>query len=107
MRVCLTCGGEFDAAGSARKYCGKLCKPSGRIAGSVNKRTWVVKIGNEDGWSCWLCNDPVDRDLYWPAPGAGSVDHVVPVSHGGTDERRNLRLSHLTCNTARSNRLIE
>lgn len=103
VRICATCGSSFDpGCGRSRKYCGKLCKPSGRIAGSVNKRSWVEKIGNEENWTCWLCELPVDRKLYWPNPQAGSVDHVIPVIHGGTDERSNLRLAHVTCNCSRS-----
>ncbi|BCJ45029.1 hypothetical protein GCM10010168_83970 [Actinoplanes ianthinogenes] len=103
-RACVTCGREFDpGASSVRLYCGKRCKPSGRIAGSVNKRSWVEKLGAEDGWTCWLCKAPVDPALYWPHRWAGSVDHVVHVSNGGTDERSNLRLAHLTCNVSRQN----
>ncbi len=106
-RICATCGAAFDPGGGrARKYCGKRCKPSGRIAGSVNKRSWVLKLGNEEGWNCWLCNEPVDPALHWPHRFAGSVDHVVPVSLGGTDERKNLRLSHLTCNTSKKANLL-
>lgn len=108
VSTCVTCGSRFDPGdGRARKYCGRLCKPSGRIAGSVNMRRWVDKIGNEDGWVCWLCNHPVAPALFWPHQYAGSVDHVIPASLGGTDERHNLRLAHLTCNCSRSNRLIE
>jgi len=101
-RSCATCGRSFEPGFSAaRKYCGKQCKPSGRIAGSVNKRTWVERLGAEDGWVCWLCRAAVDPRLYWPSSLAGSVDHVVPVIRGGTDERSNLRLAHLRCNTSR------
>jgi HNH endonuclease len=106
-RPCLTCGQMYEPGYSAaRKYCGKTCKPSGRIAGSVNKRTWVEKLGAEDGWRCWLCAEPVDPLLYWPERLAGSVDHVLPVSKGGTDERFNLKLAHLTCNVARKDKDI-
>ena len=101
-RTCATCGRLFEPSFSAaRTYCGKRCKPSGRIAGSVNKRTWVERLGAEDGWSCWLCGEGIDPRRYWPDPRAGSVDHVIPVVLGGTDERSNLRLAHLHCNTAR------
>lgn len=106
-QLCVTCGCDFDPGdGRARKYCGKTCKPSGRIAGSVNKRSWVLLLGNEDGWHCWLCELPVNRGLYWPNPDAGSVDHILPVSLGGIDDRSNLRLAHLRCNVSRKNKLI-
>lgn len=103
-RICRTCGVEFDPGTSnIRIYCGRRCKPSGRISGSVNNRRWVEKLGAEDGWVCWLCAGKIDRSLYWPHRWAGSVDHVVHVSNGGTDERSNLRLAHVTCNASRGN----
>ncbi|MFC6712444.1 HNH endonuclease [Branchiibius cervicis] len=43
---------------------------------------------------CWLCGER----------GADTVDHVVPYSHGGTDNRANLRPAHRSCNSARGNR---
>lgn len=109
IRQCATCGSVITRArrGRARKYCGKGCKPSGRISGSVNKRAWVELLGNEDGWVCWLCGAAVDQALYWPNRFAGSVDHVVHVSHGGSDDRSNLRLAHVTCNTSRGNRVAD
>lgn len=32
-----------------------------------------------------------------------NVDHITPVSKGGTDARENLQLSHVWCNTAKGN----
>lgn len=50
---------------------------------------------------CWWCGEPVDKSLRWPDPLSASVDHVVPREKGGTNERHNLRLAHLKCNSAR------
>src|SRR5699024_7490683 len=106
-RVCPTCGGAFDPGTSrVRKYCGRKCAPK-RPGGSVNRRSVVERIGARDGWVCHLCKEPVDRQLYWPNVRAGSVDHVVAVSRGGSDEESNLALSHLTCNVSRGNIPIE
>lgn len=33
-----------------------------------------------------------------------NVDHIKPVSQGGTDARENLQLSHIWCNTAKGSR---
>jgi 5-methylcytosine-specific restriction endonuclease McrA len=43
---------------------------------------------------CWLCG----------MPGATTVDHVIPRSHGGEDNVENLRPAHLRCNSSRGNR---
>ena len=40
-------------------------------------------------------------------PGADSLDHVIPLSRGGTNEMSNLRPAHLACNIAKHNRPLE
>ena len=103
IQVCVTCGIEFaPGTSAARKYCGRKCARAKR-GGSVNRRAWVERLGERDGWTCHLCQSPVDPRLYWPTPLAGSVDHKIPVSRGGNDAEDNLALAHLTCNTARKN----
>lgn len=100
-RVCPTCGIEFDPGTSrVRKYCGRKCARAKR-GGSVNRRSWVERLGARDGWTCHLCDGEIDRRLYWPHGLAGSVDHIVPVNSGGTDAPENLALAHLTCNVSR------
>jgi 5-methylcytosine-specific restriction endonuclease McrA len=46
------------------------------------------------GSCCWLCSQEISY-------GERSVDHVKPVSHGGTDLLGNLRPAHLRCNSVR------
>lgn len=105
-RACLTCGELFEPGISqTRKYCGRKCAPK-RRGGSVNRRAVVERLGKRDGWICHLCKLPVKKDLYWPNGQAGSVDHIVTVFHGGSDEDSNLALAHLTCNTARGRKEI-
>ena len=44
---------------------------------------------------CALCGDP----------GADTVDHILPVSKGGTAALENLRPAHRKCNSARGDKL--
>lgn len=52
------------------------------------------------GWTCTLCHRPIDphatalRDRL-------SIDHVLPVSRGGSDSLENLRPTHHGCNSAK------
>ena len=62
---------------------------------------------DRDGGVCWLCSSDVDLDVPRTAPGAPTVDHVVPRAHGGTSDPANLRLAHRRCNGARGSRLPE
>jgi 5-methylcytosine-specific restriction endonuclease McrA len=34
-----------------------------------------------------------------------SLDHVVPISKGGTDEPENLKLAHFICNVRKGNKV--
>ncbi|WP_165873021.1 HNH endonuclease [Nocardioides jejuensis] len=99
-RPCATCGEQFKPANHVQRYCGRRCKPT-RAHRGVNSRATVVRLGEANGWTCALCHGAVERDVYWPSPNAGSVDHVVPVVLGGTDAWPNLQLAHLRCNLAK------
>lgn len=74
---------------------------------SMWRRTLTDHLARRDGDRCGICNQWVDLDL--PSgprgnPDGPSIDHVVPVSQGGTDDLANLRLTHWACNNKRGNR---
>ena len=62
-------------------------------------------VYERDGWVCQLCGEPVDPDLKGPDPMCASIDHVVPLSHGGDHSMGNVQLTHLGCNSAKGNRV--
>lgn len=64
-------------------------------------RATIPMLGERDKWICHLCKKRVDRLKRWPDPRSASVDHLVPVAEGGSDEPDNLALSHLRCNVRR------
>lgn len=59
---------------------------------------------------CYLCLKAVDFSLPYRTllgkenPGYRSVDHVVPLVLGGSNDRANCRLAHLGCNKAKQDR---
>lgn len=67
----------------------------------------AAALGERDGWTCWVCRRDVDPGAPRDSSHAGSVDHVVPRSRGGTNEDSNLRLAHQRCNRQRGSRLPE
>jgi hypothetical protein len=75
-----------------------------RAAGWRPRRNYWRNICARDGWICWLCNKPIDPSLLPPHRFSGSMDHVVPLSRGGSDDHDNLRAAHLTCNARRCDR---
>jgi 5-methylcytosine-specific restriction endonuclease McrA len=65
----------------------------------------IAQLGDRDKWTCWLCNEFVNRELSGRDPWMPSFDHVTPISMGGLDSWDNLRLAHLRCNVQRGARL--
>jgi hypothetical protein len=71
-----------------------------RSNGSVESFS-VHEIGERDNWLCGICRDTshlVDPAIRHPGPLAPSIDHIVPVSSGGTHTRDNVQISHWFCN---------
>jgi len=73
------------------------------VAGQVETVTRAA-IYERDGWTCMLCGDPIDRNRTYPDLMSASLDHLVPVSTGGTNAAENLQASHLICNLKASNK---
>jgi len=75
----------------------------------VISRTISPQLRNEilerNGFTCQLCGaGPGDTDPFNPNRKVRlHVDHVKPISQGGTDDRSNLRVLCSACNQGRSN----
>lgn len=63
------------------------------------------EIFARDGWTCKLCDLPIDESLKWPHRYSASVDHILPLSLGGSDTLQNVQSAHLTCNISKGARI--
>ena len=70
-------------------------------AGAPTEPYTREEIAERDGYVCGLCGGGVDMELRWPDPHSPSIDHIVPLSRGGTDLKTNVQLAHLRSNTAK------
>ena len=70
----------------------------------------LYELAERDHWQCKLCDKPIDKNakhykgnlnLYGP-----SLDHIIPVSLGGTHTWNNVQLAHYYCNSIRGNKPI-
>ena len=66
-----------------------------RTRGASNAELFTLdEIYERDEAICHLCDDWVDR-------ADASMDHVIPVSLGGSHARANVKLAHIPCNSSR------
>ena len=100
--VCLTRG----SSDRGLSICGVLVR--GGMLGGMSRTRWQGRdrqrlrqlVTDSYGWTCTLCHRPIDphatalRDRL-------SIDHVLPVSRGGSDSLENLRPAHHGCNSAK------
>lgn len=55
------------------------------------------------GWTCNICNKIIDRNARVPNWGAATIDHIIPISRGGTHTWDNVAPACLKCNLDKSN----
>ena len=65
------------------------------------------RICERDHWLCHICLKPIeDTMIQRRRAESPSVDHVVPLSRGGSDDDANVRAAHYGCNSRKRNRLV-
>lgn len=117
VRQCVTCGSGFNPRAN-QLTCSPDCRAAhlGRLGGHYSRaQHYGVEyetidrsaVFERDGWTCGICELPVDPDEPFPSAGAATLDHVVPMSHGGGHVWANVQLAHFYCNTVKGNRLEE
>ena len=126
-KKCLHCGETFITTNGKKKYCSKrCCNRAGEKKKEIVKRMREKRNGNID-WNislellakrdkgiCHICKRKIDwTDFKTTKEGAfialknyPSIDHVYPISMGGTHTWENVRLSHKRCNEVKSNKMV-
>lgn len=124
-RECLNCG-EFFRSEKNQRMCSKECsdKYKNRLKeykrrkrvlenGRVDKSITLERLIKRDENVCYLCGSECDKEDYklneegyfitgfnYP-----SVEHVIPISKGGTHTWDNVKLAHYYCNILKSNKV--
>lgn len=65
-----------------------------------------LEVFERDGWRCQLCRRAIRRDAAPDHPLAAVLDHIIPLSVGGTHEYRNVQAAHRVCNNRKGNRVL-
>lgn len=108
-RICEGCGGEFvPKKGDRVRFCSRKCyfqwasrKPPYEARG-LNRRT----IFRRDGWKCRACGRATPSNLVGThAPNAPELDHIIPISKGGTHSSENVQLLCRECNHRKADKI--
>ncbi len=59
----------------------------------------VDDVGERDGWRCWLCDEPVDRQMSVNDQRGPSVDQIITKAKAKSKGPAEERLAHRGCNT--------
>jgi 5-methylcytosine-specific restriction endonuclease McrA len=114
-RVCPGCGGEHRHGNGQRcADCAHDHRKSLRSAAEA-RRLDAVRVGDQDihwtllgerdGWVCHLCSKRVPKVAGTAEqPMGATVDHLIPIAHGGEHVWANVALAHRTCNISRGAR---
>ena len=73
-----------------------------RLRGAKVEQIKRLQIYARDNWICQLCGKKVNKHHKYPHPMSPSIDHIIPLSQGGTHEPVNVQLAHFICNSKRS-----
>lgn len=118
--LCPLCGGIVIGRG---KYCSQKCAGAVNNARTKDKRVKLISAGMRDPITlervfekengvCYLCGKPCDYEdyvtrgeVFIAGNNYPSIEHIIPISKGGTHTWDNVRLAHRLCNTLKSNKV--
>jgi len=69
---------------------------------SINEKEVYLR----DSWKCQICHKREHKTLKYPNPICASLDHIIPLSKGGTHTYKNVQLAHFGCNASKGPRVI-
>lgn len=109
---CKRCGKTFvRRAGQVGAFCSQRCTKRTRKNQRKHKlrapgpaETFTVRdLGIRDNWRCHICGKKVPEREYKARDLDPTIDHLLPVSYGGSHTLANTALAHNRCNWQRNN----
>lgn len=118
VKKCKQCGNEYISTKRAEGYCSVRCSKRYnnnaheisrrhrlRGNGKVDYTVTLDKLIKKDKGMCRICREKIDTNDFTMIDGTfiargkyPSIDHINPVSKGGTHTWGNIQLAHVYCN---------
>jgi len=113
-KVCKECGATYNAK-IKQKYCSFECREKATKRNENHKRRqreihtsikpiYKNEILLRDKGICQLCGKKINIKYVYPHPKSLSIDHIIPLSQGGTHEPKNVQVAHFICNSKKGNK---
>lgn len=123
--VCKQCGRTFIRTHGLQRYCSDKCrrrhKPmdnekerytKARINGKYDWSITLDKLIKRDKYTCKICGKPINMNDYTinnngvfiAGNNYPSIDHIKPLSKGGTHTWDNVQLAHRRCNSIKQDK---
>ena len=117
---CVECGAKFiKRYGEKRRvFCSSGCskrfnRRNRKVAKRAGKNNSIInrfslyQILVRDGYRCGICGKLIDVSLPFNHKMSATIDHINPLSKGGSHCWNNVCAAHLSCNSRKGNRCIE
>ena len=78
-----------------------------RLAGSEVEHFDIEDVRMFHGDDCYLCGESINYRLRFPNPKSPSMDHIKPISAGGSHTVENCAMTHLECNLKKHANALE
>jgi hypothetical protein len=75
-----------------------IAKKRTRAKASRENSRMRFEVIERHGFTCHICSKPIHYTDF-------SIDHIIPISRGGTQDLDNLLPAHKVCNSQKSNKL--
>lgn len=111
QKRCKECGKHFSTFKSNQVFCSdNCCNKYGYRQKEIIRRNKIVSNGRvdwdisikrllkRDGRDCYICKHPMKFNADTNDPFYPSIEHVKPISKGGTHTWDNVKLAHRKCN---------
>lgn len=80
------------------RYKGKYYSPKRRKVYAQGDEIDHLTLFNLHGWACHVCKEIIDSRKRFPDVMAATVEHIMPISRGGTHTWDNVAPAHAMCN---------